>query len=51
MSERVMSEMLSEQSAPEGAKKWYSRPAIVMHPAQANAWRGTAHSMHAFLGS
>ena len=37
--ERVMSEMLSEQSAPEGAKKWYRRPAMVMQPAGAEAGR------------
>ena len=33
-SDRVMREMLREQSAPPGANQWYSRPAIVMQPAQ-----------------
>lgn len=31
--ERVMREMLREQSAPPGANQWYSRPAMVMQPA------------------
>jgi hypothetical protein len=30
---RVMREMLREQSAEPGAKKWYSRPAMVAQPA------------------
>lgn len=43
-SERVIREMLREQSAPPGANQWYSRPAMVMQPAGQHERAGSGNN-------